>query len=252
MLYLFFPVYNEGPSAGALVRRCSLECSKLHDDFRIVAVDDGSSDDSVAGMLAASEEKLILLRHDTNQGLRKALETGITWLARNTAPEDLVVFMDGDDSHDPSQIPEMVAEVAAGADVVIASRFRRGASVRGVSRFRQLLSGGAAIFGSLLFRIEGVRDYSCGYRMVRAKVLSSAVDRYGGSLFELEGRSFICSSELLLKLASVTSRFAEIPLTLRYDRKMQPSKMPTWTTIRDHFRLWALLRRTAARPSGPR
>ena len=179
-LTVFFPVYNEGHSAGSLVKRVDAECRRLQRPYRVLVVDDGSTDDSVPELRRqASGVPLVLLEHGRNRGLVEALKTGIGWLAEACEPEELVIFMDGDDTHDPAHIGEMIARAQAGADVVVASRFRRGSQIHGVPRYRQLLSFGANLWGMLFFHLPGIRDYACGYRAVRGRTLRAMVNLYG-------------------------------------------------------------------------
>jgi dolichol-phosphate mannosyltransferase len=238
-VHVFFPVYNEGKSAGSLVRRVDAEGRRLGRPFHILVVDDGSKDNSVEEVRAAADGvPLTLVEHGTNRGLRAALETGIHWLVENGADGDVAVFMDGDDTHDPKHVRDMLARIDEGADVVIASRFRPGATVTGVPRYRQLLSFGANVWGMAFFHIRGVRDYACGYRAIRMSSLEALAARYRGRLFELDGFGFICAVEMLVKLGDVARRFAEVPIELRYDRKESASKMDAVRTVLGYFALF--------------
>jgi len=250
-IFVFFPVYNEGRSAGALLARIGDTLGRAGLTYHVVAVDDGSSDDSVEHLMReGASQPFTLLRHHPNRGLRAALRTGISWLSSHIDEHDCVVFMDGDDTHDPSQISEMVRCMETGDDIVIASRFRRGATIFGLSPIRRFLSLGAATIGMLIFRIPGVRDYSCGYRAVRGSLLKKVATMYGDQLFELEGVSFICCVELLLKLGASAKKIGEVPLVLHYGRKEAPSKMRAFRMIRSYVSLWhirdAILRRAEA------
>ncbi|MGH9317104.1 MAG: glycosyltransferase family 2 protein [Thermoanaerobaculia bacterium] len=236
---VFFPVYNEGRSAGNLLRRLDEECRRLPPPYRVLVVDDGSTDESVAEIRRqGSGVPLVLLEHGRNRGLQEALKTGIEWVAAHCDPDELVIFMDGDDTHDPAHIRPMLDRVEAGADVVVASRFRRGSRIHGVPRHRQLLSFGANLWGMLFFHLPGIRDYACGYRAVRAQVLQALVARYGDRVLELPRYGFICSVEILVKLGDVTRRFAEVPMVLRYDRKESLSKMNALRTTLGYFALF--------------
>lgn len=250
---VFFPVYNEGQSAANLLRRVDAACRQLGRPYRVVVVDDGSTDDSVAGLRReGAGVPLTLLEHGQNRGLKEALETGLRWLAKESDEGDVAVFMDGDDTHDPAQIAAMLRRIEDGAKVVIASRYRRGAVLRGVSRHRQLLSAGANLWSLIFFHLPGVRDYACGYRAVRAALVKELVARAGGALLEPPRYGFICSVEILVKLGELTDRFAEIPLALRYDRKEAPSKMDPIRTALGYFVLfWRRLGRRK-KPDRPR
>jgi dolichol-phosphate mannosyltransferase len=126
--------------------------------------------------------------------------------------------------------------MADGADVVIGSRYVRGALVRGVPPLRRVTALGAAALFKLIHPVRGVWDYTCGYRAYRVGVLKKAAHLYGGQLIAETG--FACMVELLLKLNTLDVKFAEIPLQLRYDQKPTATKMGVGSHTR---RLLALL-----------
>ena len=255
-VYIFFPVYNEGPDAGSLVRRIHRSCSQLGERCQVLVVDDGSTDDSVPNILdAAGQVSLQLFKHSSNLGLAPALRTGIDYLLERIEPGDAVFFMDGDDTHDPRFIPEMLELLESGAEVVVASRFCKGAKTGWVPQHRRLLSFGANLVGRILFPIPGIRDYACGFRGIRGETLTALSERYRGALLELDRYGFVCSVELLVKLSEVADRFVEIPLELRYDRKSSPSKMRVGRTVLGYFALFMQRRRArksrSSAPSSP-
>ena len=206
--------------------------------YRIVAVDDGSTDDT-PGILAAFRPTLPLevIRHGENQGLGVAIRTGLMEALRLSSSGDVIVTMDADESHTPALIADMIRAIDHDVDVVIASRFQPGSECRGVPLHRRILSVGASILFRLLFPTLGVRDFTCGYRAYRVAVLQRAVDKYGDTLFEFEG--FQCMVDLLLKLRTVAARFAEVPVVLRYDLKLGASKMRVFRTAIRTFHLAA-------------
>ena len=238
-LFVLVPVYNEGRGAAALVARFPQLLHPIVERYEIVVIDDGSTDESVPEL-----EKIratcpfTLIAHKTNRGLRDTLQTGLTYIGKIVTDQDVIVLLDGDDTHDPCHIKEMLSYIAQGADVVIASRYRPGATITGLSFIRRQLSRGAAVLGAVLFRIRGVRDYTCGYRAIRGASLRSLIARFGDRIFETGAGSFICSVELLLKLSLVATHFAEVPIKLHYERKQGLSKMRTFRMIRDFFTLW--------------
>ena len=123
----------------------------------------------------------------------------------------------------------MVQMVREGHDVVIASRYRPGARVVGVSLPRRFTSYGASWLFRILFPTPGVRDYTCGFRAYRGQVLTSAVSRYGSRFVEAQG--FQCMVDILLKLRKLDVIFGEVPMILRYDLKLGSSKMRVARTI---------------------
>ena len=79
--------------------------------------------------------------------------------------------MDADLTHSPKLIAELRSAMNAEIDVVIASRYAKGGEEIGVSVFRKVLSHGAALVYRLALGRIGIRDFSCGYRMIRWDVL---------------------------------------------------------------------------------
>src|SRR5664280_2881249 len=151
MIYIALPACNEEPNISSLLREICLSSAESipASDVEIVVVDDGSSDltAAIVGDFAASCEvgdfphaKVTLIRHEGNRGLAEAIRTGLTYCAGRAGSRDIVLTMDADNSHTPGLAPAMVRAVREGHDVVIASRYRRGARVIGLSPTRRLLS----------------------------------------------------------------------------------------------------------------
>jgi dolichol-phosphate mannosyltransferase len=122
--------------------------------------------------------------------------------------------------------------------VVIGSRYVPGARVVGVPFHRRLLSYNASLLMRAVFPIEGVRDYTCGFRAYRASILQKAFARYSERLISQKG--FSCMVDILLKLRTLDHPImAEVPLVLRYDLKHGMSKMRAARTIVDTLVLMA-------------
>jgi dolichol-phosphate mannosyltransferase len=199
--------------------------------YRIVVVNDGSKDST--GQIAAEYARdlpLIIETHSVNLGLGATLRDGLLKAIALAHPDDIVVTMDADNSHNPELIPRMGRLIREGNDVVIASRYQPGSKTRGVPGYRRLLS----IVGSLLFRlflpVQGVRDYTCGFRAYRAGALRAGLEHHGKAMFDQQG--FQCIVDLLLKLRTLGLIFTEVPMVLRYDLKEGASKMKVGRTIR--------------------
>ncbi len=227
------PVYNEAAGLDTLLERIRATAEQESWACKVVAVNDGSSDDSNAILIRWQARLPIeIITHRYNRGLAETLRDGFEWVGDHCAADDVIVTMDADDTHDPSYVKAMLAKIDdAGADVVIASRFAPGAEVRGVPRYRELFSTGAYMVLQSALHIPGVRDYACGYRAMRAAIIQAALRRFGGRLIELREWGFICTAEVLWKLSRCGARCAEIPFVLRYDLKASPSKMRALRTI---------------------
>jgi dolichol-phosphate mannosyltransferase len=147
--------------------------------------------------------------------------------------------MDADDTHLPGSILQMVRMIYEGYDMVIASRYKPGARIVGLSWYRKVLSYGASVIVQILFPISGVKDYTCGYRAYRAVIIKQAFRVYGDKFVSESG--FQCMIDILLKLRSTNAIIGEIPFVLRYDYKVGKSKLPVYRTVVDTFKL--LIRR---------
>ena len=232
-VWIVLPAYNEAPNLAALFDGLRALRDEAHGIVpRVILVDDGSTDDTGAvARQVADSLPVEVIRNPQNLGLAETFTRGMAAAAERAQPGDVVVCMDADNSHVPGQILRMVREIREGRDVVIASRFRPGSVVRGVPRSRRLLSRGMSWLFRLVLPIEGVRDYSCGYRAYRAEFLQKAIAVQATRPMEQNG--FACMVAMLIHLNRAKAIFGEVPLVLRYDLKQGASKMKVARTIRD-------------------
>ncbi len=224
------PAYNEEANLAPLLDGIATSLAEEGLAYETVVVDDGSTDGTAAvAEWYAARMPLRLLRHAANQGLGPTMRDALRVALARCGENDVVVAMDADNSHLPGLIGAMVRAVREGNDVVIASRYRPGAHVRGVPFLRRTLSRVAAWLFRLAFPIAGVRDYTCGYRAYRAGLLRRAWECYGEQLLSEAG--FQCTVDLLLKLARLGAICREVPVVLRYDQKQGASKMRVGRTV---------------------
>ena len=244
MIFVILPAWNEekviGPTLRALAGAYPFG-ARCH----AVLVDDGSSDRTVAEAQGAVAEagaglELTVLRHEQNRGLGAGLRTGIYWCLDHAGDDDVIVTLDADNTHPPRLIPTLVGKLGEGYDLVIASRYRSGAEVRGVPGYRRALSDLGRLVFQTLYPIPGVRDYTCCFRAFRAPLLRRARLVYGESL--CTARGFEAVMDLLLRLGPLRPRVAEIGFVLDYGERVGQSKMKVLRTIRSTLAL-ALRRR---------
>jgi len=227
------PAYNEALNIGALLdnfENILFGIMGYGFDRLYVVVDDGSADKTQA-ILREYEKKvpLIILVHEQNQGLGYTIRDALRKAADEAKPGDIVITMDADNTHSPGLIPSMVQKILEGHDVVIASRFRKGARVIGLSWFRKSMSIGASLMMRTIFPLKGVRDYTCGYRVYRAELLQQAFREYGETFIDQKG--FQCMSDILIKLRRFNPIAGEVPMILRYDFKRGSSSMKVGQTV---------------------
>ncbi len=237
-VWMALPAYNEERSLPNLLERFVALRPVLEGSgaaLRVLVVDDGSTD----GTIAAAERfkdrlDLEVIPHGVNRNLGAGLRTGLTGALERCGPDDLVATMDADNTHDPALLPRMIEILERDrADLVIASRYCPGGREIGLTRLRQVLSRGASFLLSMVARVPGARDYTCGYRLYRAPLLRRAFAAWGDRLIEEAG--FVCMAELLVKLGRGGAKVSEAPLVLRYDLKEGASKMKVMKTISRYF-----------------
>lgn len=241
MIYIFLPAYNEEEALGPVVQKFDTELKKIGAEYRIVVLDDGSRDRTaeVAERLA-QRYPLELLRHPVNQGLGQTMIDGLQYVAENALPDDVVVTMDCDDTHDPVYVASALESIQKGNDVVILSRYTPGGGEKGLSMLKSVLSRGAGLFLKVFFPIAGVKEYSCGYRVFKASALKKAFRVFGKNFVRLPHMGFVVTPEILIKLRMLGCRIAEVPFVLRYDQKPGKSKNRPLKTIGGYFALITL------------
>jgi len=248
-VHVVLPAYNEEAAIEQLLRDICLSMAEFapHQRVEILVVDDGSADRTAelaerfrdtADRSAFPNASIRLLRHPENRGLAEAIKSGLSAAAERAGDRDIVLTMDADNSHIPGLIPSMVRVVREGYDVVIASRYRPGAQVVGLTTGRRVLSFGASWMFRFLFPIPGVRDYTCGFRAYRAALLRQVLTENPGFISE---KGFSVMVDILLKLRTLEPAVAmtEVPLLLRYDWKKGASKMNVQQTVVDTLALAA-------------
>ena len=241
-LTVILPAYNEEENIETMVDRWQQFREMLKNgydlDLQIAAVNDGSKDRTreIAERLEKEHDNFKLINHPQNKGLGEAVKTGIGYFLRECQDSTHLCIMDCDNTQDPVYISNMLDQMLKkSADVIIASRYQKGAEVKGVSGIRLLMSGGAKYVFSVLLHVPNVKDYTCGYRLYGRSILNKAFERFGENLVEESG--FTCMVELLYKLYCCGAVFAEIPFELRYDYKKGASKMAVLKTAANSIRL---------------
>lgn len=225
-IWIILPAYNEENSIPLLYPKIKDFFGEIGERYEILVVDDGSVDGTKAILeKMANEYPQKVIYHTINRGLGESERDAFEWISRNADAEDIAIRMDCDDTHEPEYIQSMIDKIHGGFDVVNTSRFRPGGGQKGVNAYRTAISYAANGFMKVIFNIHGVRDYSCGFRAYRVRVLQDAITIFGNGFIQLKGLGFTSTLETIVKLKLLGCRFAEVPFMLRYDKKASPSKM---------------------------
>lgn len=235
-LFAFLPCYNEELNIGLLIDEWNDQREKLAAEgvaLTIVGIDDCSKDNTkqVIAAKAAQYDNVVLYAHEVNKGLCGGLNSAISYFLENGGAGDYMALMDGDNTHDPVYIHEMLRKLRAGnKDCVIASRYCANSNVVGVAAHREFMSDMAKLYYSMVLQVPGVKDYTCGYRIYTYPIIQKLSARFGTD--PIVEKSFACMMEFLYKLYMVGASFDEVGFELRYDYKQGASKMNVIKTMK--------------------
>ena len=236
MIFIILPTFNEEENIASLMESIDYAMKENALGYRIVLVNDGSSD-KTAKVVKSLQKKIpvTLINHQKNEGLGETIKTGLINSIKLAKERDIIVTMDADNTHCPGLVVRMVRAIREGSDVVIASRYQRDSRVKGVKLNRIFLSKMANILFKVLFPIKGIKDYTSGYRAFKKEILNQAFSTYGDKFISESG--FSCTVDILLKLRPLDCVMMEVPLILRYDTKKGQSKMDIRKTIVNTLKL---------------
>ena len=163
---VIIPTYNESQSLAGVVERIRRAVPRVE----ILVVDDASPDGTgeLADRLAGEDSSVHVLHRIAKAGLGSAYVAGFDWgLARDF---DVLVEFDADGSHQPEQLPQLLAPLNMGAAMTIGTRWMPGGSVRNWPWFRRAISRTGTWFARVSLRSE-LRDITSGMRAFRASTL---------------------------------------------------------------------------------
>ena len=206
------PTLNEAENLAALVGRLRAAAP----DVEIWVVDDDSRDGTarIADELARADLSVRVLHRAGKKGYGEALTEGFR--AALASGADVVATMDCDFSHDPADLPRLLAALAE-ADMAIGSRYVEGGGIRNWPPHRRLLSAAANAFVRALFSLPA-RDCTSGFRAYRRPALEAVP---WGRLHSA-GYSFLV--EVLYWACRRGFRAREVPIVF-VDRTRGRSKM---------------------------
>lgn len=218
------PCYNAGhrlrPVAEGVCRKLS----------RVIVVDDGSTDGTVA---ALSDLPLEIIRLEKNRGKGHALLAGLRAALADPGVA-AVVLLDADGQHDPEELPRFVACFdATHPDLIVGSRVFDDAHVPFRSRFGNKVT--VAVTALLLG--QRLPDTQCGYRLLSRDFAQAVCDTVAGGRYETE-------MEIIIKAVSEGRPVASIPIQTLYEKGNASSH---FRKVQDSARIYARLFRAALR-----
>jgi dolichol-phosphate mannosyltransferase len=230
-LSIVLPTYNESQNIVRVLDTIA-EAVPVDTASEIIVVDDNSPDGTAdiashyaKNILDNNKLHIELIRREAKLGLSSAILAGV-----QSATGDVIVVMDGDFSHPPQIIPSIVRELQDSEyDIVVASRYIKGGSIRGWPFKRRLMSKGATKIAQYGLGIE-VKDPVSGFFAFRRHIIK-------GVNFDAIGYKMLL--EILVKAKG--ARVKEVPYTFT-NRRIGTSKLDN-SVMLDYIRaVWRLYR----------
>lgn len=214
-IFVVLPGHNEEGSLSSVLK----EVLSSYDD--VIFVDDGSTDKTYDVAVASGAT---VLRHMTNLGKGAALRTGCDYAVSKGA--DVIVVMDSDGQHDPSEIPEFLEEMRKGNDVIIGCRKWNSS----MPLMMRLGNYGLHKISSFLFHVD-VTDTQSGFRVFTAEAYSHI--RWNSSDYSME-------SEMLARIYKHGLRCSTVDIKTIYHDSYKGTTVINGIVIAYNMLVWKL------------
>jgi dolichol-phosphate mannosyltransferase len=209
------PTYDERENLEPVVRALGEVLDTTRD--RVLVIDDGSPDGTgeLADALAAELPWLEVLHRTAKEGIGRAYLAGFARVLETDA--QLVLEMDCDFSHDPADVPRLIAACEDGADLALGSRWVDGGGTVNWGLLRRLISRGGSLYARVVLGVA-VHDLTGGFKCFRRRVLETI------DLDAIAARGYGFQIEGTYRALRAGFRVVEIPITF-VDRRVGESKM---------------------------
>jgi dolichol-phosphate mannosyltransferase len=207
------PTYNERENLAPMVHAL---LERIGPDDRLLVIDDHSPDGTgeIADGLAAEHPQVAVLHRGRRDGLGPAYLAGFRRALADGA--ELVLEMDCDFSHDPSDVERLI-DASRQADVVLGSRYVHGGRTENWGLGRRFVSRAGSLYAQVLLAAP-VRDLTGGFKCYRREVLERI------DLEAVSSRGYAFQIETTYRALRAGFRVIEIPITFA-DREAGSSKM---------------------------
>jgi dolichol-phosphate mannosyltransferase len=205
------PTYNEAENLEKMVRALGPH------DVGVLVIDDGSPDGTgeIADRLAAELDYVQVLHRAHKEGIGRAYIAGFEHVLAGDS--ELILEMDCDFSHDPADVPRLIAACEAGADLALGSRYVPGGGTRNWGLVRRVISWGGSFYARVLLGVR-IRDLTGGFKCFRRRVLETL------DLDAIESKGYAFQIETTYRALRQGFRVEEIPIVF-VDRAEGTSKM---------------------------
>lgn len=197
-LAIIIPVYNEGSVIRSVIEDLPRKISGI-DKITVLAVDDGSDDNSAAEI---SKTSAILIKHPFNMGVGAATITGLE--AASIINVDIAMTFDGDGQHDPRDIARVLKPIInKKADIAIGTRLKNS---KGMPWYKKIGNFGLNII-TLLLTFRWTSDTQSGFKAFSKNALSK---------MELNSLGYEFCSEIIMQAGAKRLKIKEVPIKVIY------------------------------------
>jgi dolichol-phosphate mannosyltransferase len=212
---IIIPTYDERECLPAIVPAVRAAAP----DATVLVVDDNSPDGTgqLADAIAAADAHVEVMHRRGKEGLGAAYLAAFTQVLADPRRFQRVVQMDADFSHDPNDVPRLLAALDGGADLAIGSRYVAGGGTVNWGLGRRAISRGGGLYARTVLGVD-VRDLTAGFKAWRADTLR-LID-----LQAIRARGYGFQIEMTYRALRNGGRAAEVPIKF-VDRRVGQSKM---------------------------
>ena len=212
-LTVVMPAYNEGKCIRKNLLCAAGIIEKFAPDYNIIAVNDGSTDDTLKEIESACKinSNIKCISYDKNAGKGNAIKKGFM-----AADSEYIAYLDSDLELSPEMLEKYLVSIKSeNADIVIGSKMHKNSEVN-YPAVRKLLSFGYYIYLRMLFRLK-LKDVQTGIKLFKAEKIKPIMQ-------ELDTEGFAFDIEILARASDMGYKIIEMPVKLNYSRKEEGSK----------------------------
>ncbi|GMV04179.1 MAG: hypothetical protein AMXMBFR53_04600 [Gemmatimonadota bacterium] len=236
MIYVCIPAHDEAATIGVLMWKVRRVMGEFGRDYRIVVLDDASTDGTQEVLTRYRRSLPLTILHSEE---RLGYSRSVDRLLRHVVAEapypkrDCAVVLQGDFTERPEDVVGLVKILEGGADIVAGSL---AAEMDRLPRPVRLARKAARFLLGAAWRKAPVSDPLSGLRAYRVIVLKKALRDLPEDQPIVGADGWAANLELLRLLVPHARRIAEVPLEMRYDLQVRPSRFRAFPTLRSLLR----------------
>ncbi|MBQ8913903.1 MAG: glycosyltransferase family 2 protein [Lachnospiraceae bacterium] len=218
-LCVVMPAYNEAMHIRENLLKASQIISGFVHNYRIIVVNDGSSDNTLEEIISASnaDSKISYISYKPNQGKGKAITNGVLY-----ANSEYLAFLDSDLELNPSMLKSFLKAMKDNnADIVIGSKLHKDSKLE-YPLTRRIMSIGYYIVLKILFRLE-IKDTQTGIKLFRTPVIKSLTS-------DMITDGYAYDIEILAKANKAGCKIIEMPIELKFKRERKEKSRISFKT----------------------